>query len=292
MRNLRLFDAHSLPVSTLPGISDGTYRLYSSLVSMINRMERHNVARTGIIPWGAPVPTFGDLSSSRFATVGLNPSNREFTDAHGNELRGDQRRFHTLHSLGISSWADIDARHLQLILDSCRFYFHLNPYNRWFRPLDHVLSGTAHSYYSVVNSVCHLDLIPYATLTKWTALEPRQRTALLELAGDSLAELLRGSTVRVLLLNGQTVVDRFRDLAGVRFLAQPVPGWSLPRSAGTRIIGLSYTAVIDTLGGAPLDHQLLVLGYNHNLQSSFGVTTEVVAAIRDWVQRLSMEVLP
>lgn len=28
---------------------------------------------------------------------------------------------------------------------------------------------------------------------------------------------------------------------------------------------------------------ILVLGYSHNIQSSFGVTTEVIGAIRDWV---------
>ena len=259
MRNLALFDTRPTHPSAPPRVSDATYRFYSTLVSLIDRMEHSNVARTGIIPWGAPVPAFGDLSSSRFATIGLNPSNREFTDAHGNELHGYLRRFHTLHSLGISTWAEVDAKHLQLILDSCRLYFHLNPYDRWFRPLDQVLSGTAHSYYDTSNSVCHLDLIPYATLTKWTALSPRQRNALLELAGDSLAELLRGSTVRVLLLNGQTVVDRFRELTGVQLFAQPMPNWSLPRRAATRVRGLSYTAVADTIGGAPLDHQVLVL---------------------------------
>ena len=290
MRNLTLFDSRPISPFALSHVPDATYRIYSTLVSLINRMKPATVARTGIIPWGPPIPAFGDLSISRIATVGLNPSNREFTDPHGNELRGHLRRFHTLHSLGLSSWVDIDVRHLQLILDACSCYFQVNPYDRWFRPLNYILSGTAHSYYDTSNSVCHLDLIPYATITKWTALAPRQRSALLDLAGDSLAELLRGSAVRVLLLNGQAVVDRFGELTGTRLLAQPMPGWSLPRSTGTRVLGLSYTAVIDTLCDAPLDHPLLVLGYNHNLQSSFGVTSDVVRAIRDWVERLSTEV--
>jgi len=170
-------------------------------------MERPHVAGMGIVPWGAPVPAFGDLATARVATVGLNPSNREFMDAHGNELRGTSRRFHTLHSLGLTSWGDIDARHLRLILDSFRSYFHVNPYDRWFRPLNHVLSGTQTSYYDEFSSVCHLDLIPYATTGKWTALNRSQRSALLDLADNSLAELLCDSNVRVILLNGHSVVE-------------------------------------------------------------------------------------
>ena len=292
MRNLRLFDTAHTSHGPSASVSDAAYGLYSTLVSLINRMDGPHVARTGIIPWGAPVPTFGDLSTSRVATVGLNPSNREFMDPYGHELRGASRRFHTLHSLGLSSWAEIDARHLRLILATCRSYFHINPYDRWFRPLNRVLSGTHTSYYDTSSSVCHLDLIPYATTSKWTALTPDQRSALLDLAGNSLAELLRDSAVRVILLNGHSVVHQFRALTGVRLAAQPMPTWSLPRTAGPGVAGFSYSALVDSIGGLRLDHEVLVLGYNHNPQSSFGVTTNVVRAIGEWVRAVSAGVSP
>jgi hypothetical protein len=75
-------------------------------------MDSPALVDTNVIKWGAPVPSFGDLSSSFVATVGLNPSNREFVDDSGQELCDSERRFHTLHSLGLSSWSDVDARHL------------------------------------------------------------------------------------------------------------------------------------------------------------------------------------
>ena len=57
---------------------------------------------TDMIPWSCPVPAFGDLLNSFVATLGLNPSNREFVDEEGNELEGAARRLHTLRSLSLS----------------------------------------------------------------------------------------------------------------------------------------------------------------------------------------------
>src|SRR5256885_16941618 len=130
---------------------------------MIDRLDRPDRSGTDVIRLGCPVPSFGDLSSSGVATLGLNPSNREFMDELGEELEGTFRRFHTLNSLGLASWSDVDSRHLRLILESCRTYFLGNPYDRWFKRLDQVVSGTQASFYDVSRQACHLDLIPYAT---------------------------------------------------------------------------------------------------------------------------------
>ena len=121
--------------------------MHSAVAALIDRMEGSKAAGTGIVAWGAPIPTFGDLSTARVATVGLNPSNREFMDLQGHELSGRYRRFHTLRSLGLSSWSDAHAGHLRLILDACRQYFRRNPYESWFKPLNQVIAGTHTSYY-------------------------------------------------------------------------------------------------------------------------------------------------
>jgi hypothetical protein len=44
---------------------------------------------------------------------------------------------------------------------------------------------------------------------------------------------------------------------------------------------------VDTLSGISLGSPLRVLGFNHNLQSSFGVTNKVIHAIRNWITRAS-----
>ena len=73
------------------------------LTTLLDRMDSAALAGTSVIKWSAPVPSFGDLSSSLVATVGLNPSNREFVDDSGQELCDTDRRFHTLGSLGLES---------------------------------------------------------------------------------------------------------------------------------------------------------------------------------------------
>ncbi len=60
-------------------------------------------------------------------------------------------------------------------------------------------------------------------------------------------------------------------------------GWELPRNSGRPVTGLSYYGTIDSIGGYALDRHVTVLGFNHNLQSSFGVTSGVLSAIRSWV---------
>src|SRR3977135_1806902 len=105
--------------------------MYSTLTTLIDRLDSSAISGTNVIRWGCPVPSFGDLLSSQVATLGLNPSNREFVDESGKELQGASRRFHTLRSLGLKSWSEVDARHLRMIIDSCRTYFLGNPYDGW-----------------------------------------------------------------------------------------------------------------------------------------------------------------
>jgi len=264
--------------------------MHAALATLIDRLDDPAIAEAGVIRWGCPVPSFGDLSHSRVATLGLNPSNREFVDERGRELEGPCRRFHTLSSLGIPSWSDADARHLRLILRSCQVYFHGNPYNTWFRKLDYVISGAKASFYEEAHVACHLDLIPYATEQKWTELSSRQRMTLLTVASDTLGLLVRDSPVRILILNGRSVVDQFEAIAGTRLNRRTMASWSLPRRSRADVTGVAYRGIVETLAGIRLERELLVLGFNHNLQSSFGVTTGVMGAIRRWITRAASQV--
>lgn len=256
--------------------------LFTTLTSLINRMDSTALSRAAVIKWGCPVPVFGNLWRSRVATLGLNPSNREFVDDSGNELEGASRRFPTLRSLGLESWCEVDVRHMRIILDSCRGYFASNPYDRWFRRLDYIIAGTETSFYDQDSVACHLDLIPYATELKWTELTTAQRRDLIVTAGDALGLLLRNAPVRVLILNGRSVVDHFESIAGVQLEREVMPQWSLRRPSSF-VDGIAYNGVVENISGVSLGYQLAVFGFNHNLQSSFGVTREVVDSIRNWI---------
>jgi hypothetical protein len=260
-----------------------------TLATLINRLDDPVLRDSAVIDWGAPIPSFGNLFSARVATVGLNPSNREFVDELGNELEGLSRRFHTLASLGLGAWADADARHLQLMLASCRNYFTSNPYDRWFKRLDEVIAGTGSSYYEPLGGACHIDLIPYATSCKWTELSHRQRTSLLMIGAELLALLLKDSPLQLLVLNGQSVVDQFQSVTSLVLEKEIMPSWSLPRTGTSDVTGIAYIGELASIAGIRLRRKVLVLGYNHNLQSSFGVTTHVLRSIRQWIEGVCRE---
>ncbi|MGD0766466.1 MAG: hypothetical protein ABR978_09225, partial [Dehalococcoidia bacterium] len=105
---------------------------------------------------------------------------------------------------------------------------------------------------------------------------------------NTLAILLRDSPIRTLILNGSSVVQLFQAMAGVRLEQKAMPAWSLPRRSGS-VMGIAYRGQIDGLSGVCFDHEVSVIGFNHNLQSSFGVTKKVVAAITAWVAQVSRE---
>lgn len=263
--------------------------LYPLLATLICRQERAVALGTGVIEWGCPVLSFGNVSLSRVATVGLNPSNREFVDEMGQELAGEFRRFHTLASLGLDSWLDADARHLREVVASCQQYFANNPYDKWFKRLEHVMSGADASFYGPCANACHLDLIPFATARKWTDLTGVQRSSLLSVAADTLALLLRDSPVQVIVLNGRSVVDQFQLMAGVQLQREAIADWTLRRRASPDVAGYGFRGAVRTLCGIPLQQEVLILGYNHNIQSSFGVTRNVISAIREWLSLASRE---
>ena len=253
--------------------------------ALIKRLTDVRFSKAEIIPWSCPVPSFGDLLKAKVATLGLNPSNREFVDRSGSELVGTARRFHTLGSLGLGCWSDAKRHHVELILESCRTYFLRNPYDAWFKQLDYLIGETRASYYGTAEGACHLDLVPYATTCKWTGLSQRQRSFLFSVAGDTLGLLLRDSPVRLLVLNGRSVVANFERAAGVKLHGQVMGEWELRRGSQPNVTGVAYNGAISHLSGVPLRHKLRVIGFNHNIQSSFGVTREVRASIRSWIGR-------
>jgi hypothetical protein len=260
------------------------------LLSLVKRLSDPVCAESNVITWGSPVPSFGDLSFAKIATVGLNPSNREFVDGSGKELSGTNRRFHTLNSLGLRQWDDIKQSHLTTIAESCQEYFNRNPYDGWFKKLDNLISGTSMSYYFPSSQACHLDLIPYATSTKWTDLSSEQKNTLLKISRDSLARLLNNSSIRLLVLNGNSVVENFQKLSNLKFEKIHMPSWNLNRKATSGVEGYAYKGVIESLAGIKLKNKIYVLGYNHNIQSSFGVTLKVQFSIRNWISESAKEI--
>lgn len=265
--------------------------MHEIIKDLINLMNESKIIASDVISWGAPIPSFGDPYAATVATLGLNPSNKEFVDNSNQELQGQQRRFHTLESLDISSWDLISEKHIELIENSCTEYFQRNPYNGWFKSLDSIISGTSASYYNKLFHAVHLDLIPFATNKKWAHLESAHKNALLEESGSILGKIITKTPIRILILNGKTVVDNFEKIANTKLHPQYMPEWNLTRNGVASVRGVSYKGIVTTISDVTLKNPILVLGFNHNIQSSFGVTLLVRNSIRDWITKQSVEAL-
>ncbi len=261
------------------------------LAALVQRLDGAYLKRLNVIPWAAPVISFGNISKSRIATLGLNPSNREFVDATGKELVGRERRFHTLKSLGIKRWSCATEEHFDAILASCNNYFEGNSYDTWFRSLDKLLTGIDATYYGMFSDACHLDLVPYATSCKWAELSTNQRKALYKGTGDTLGLILRSSSVEVLVLNGRSVIECLQVIGNVKLTERAIPSWTLPRKGKKGVVGYAYTGTLNEVLGVSLGREISVLGYSHNIQSSFGVTKQVKDAIQHWITCNTNEVL-
>jgi hypothetical protein len=252
------------------------------LISIFNSKQ---VSELGVIEWASPVIYFGNLANSKIATVGINPSNLEFQTKKGEEITGQKRRFHTLKSLELSSWSKLNDQHIEAIADYCSTYFIRNPYDYWFKQLDYLIQPAGISYYFPSLQACHLDIIPFATAIKWRNLSSSQRMQISENLKLSLGELINSSKLQALVLNGQSVVDFMEELSNNEFKKKQMKNWTLKRKETKDVIGYSYSGAIDSIGSTKLNRKLKVYGYNHNIQSSYGVSKTVHSNIRDWVSQ-------
>ncbi len=260
------------------------------LRDLLKRIDDGTLSETSVIPWAQPVLSFGDIKNSKVATLGLNPSNREFVSASGAELVGQDRRFQTLDSLGLTRWSEAKDSQIDLMINACTNYFRGNPYDAWFHALETLFSGAGVSYYGMFSSACHLDLVPFATETKWGELSTKNKMQLMEITGDVLAHLVKDSNIEVIILNGKSVIESLQEASNTTLNKQVMPSWSLPRKGSLGVKGVSYTGEISMISGIPLNRKISILGFNHNIQSSFGVTTKVKTGIKDWITQSANEV--
>lgn len=274
--------------SHIDSTSDAQLIILQKMINLISEQLLHTF---DVINWAAPIPYFGDPCKATIATVGLNPSDREFVSAAGEELTGSVRRFHTLTSLELTSWHELAPAQLESIHTSCTEYFYRNPYDAWFRPLDFLLRGTNESFYSSMFHACHLDLIPYATGIKWAFLKPCDREFLLSISASFLGQVLKHSPIEMLVLNGKAVVENFERATDVSFRKALMEAWCLPRKNGINIKGFSYEGKISRMADIDIGRDVYILGYNHNIQSSYGVTSSVRTSIQEWISQKAKEIL-
>jgi hypothetical protein len=220
-----------------------------------------------VVAGSTPVVAFGEFRRAEVATLGINPSAAEFR-ADGRLLGGSRRRLATTESLGLAEFTEASDEQLAGLVEECVGYFARNPYWRWFAPLEELLRRALRVSYRD-GTACHLDLVQWATDPVWGRLADAEvRKQLLAEGAAHLAAQLRAERIALVLCNGRQVVEQVRA-TGLASLAQV---GELAYGTGRRC--RLYAA---TGGG------VCFLGWSTNLQSSFGVTTDLRARLASWI---------
>jgi hypothetical protein len=209
---------------------------------------------TPVIPSATPVIAFGDPAGARVATVGINPSAREFLE-NGRLLAGSARRLATLTSLGAERLDELTDVQAEEVLRECASYFSRNPYRQWFDQLDDLLKAAYDaSYYD--GSACHLDLVMWATDPVWGQLDGFARERLLADGLPLLRRQLDRYSFDVVLLNGRGVIEEVLE-AGLAELSA---------------IGRLEVGAISSRLYAGSARGATWIAWSANLQSSRGIT--------------------
>ncbi len=221
-----------------------------------------------VVAGSTPVVAFGDPARAEVATLGINPSKVEFIE-NGLFLSGSSRRLATLESLGASDMATLTDSQVLQVVEDCARYFDpdRNPYRRWFDPLDRLLRDAIDvSYYK--GTACHLDLVQWATDPVWRGIEDEDvRRILLEDGLPHLRAQLRRENIRLVLLNGRTVIDQVQAVG----LADLIP-------AGGLALGRTTCSLYAGSGEG-----VRFIGWSTNLQSSRGVSNAFKTELAAWL---------
>jgi hypothetical protein len=230
-----------------------------------------------IVRGSTPVVSFGDVRTAAVATLGWNPSKREFLDRAGSEFADEDRRLETLASLGVNALNDAPREAIVRVFRGCNTYFQRPSYYWWFNKLDGVLRGLGASYFidpaGQRKLACHLDIVQDATSPVWGGLQRSAQERLIAKDLPFLRLQLEQGPIRVVLLNGRGLVDAYGKLLGSSPLLE--------------IESLRRGRVKIFRGRGP--RKLTAIGWNINLQTTRGVSNVELQQIGEAVRMAASE---
>ena len=164
-----------------------------------------------IVPGTTPVISFGDFTKAQVATIGINPSTKEFLRGGKNPklISAAGKRLEDFESLSIRNHLEITEDKAAAVWRGCQDYFQKNPYH-WFNHFAPVLKAVGASFEA--GSATHLDLTQWATKPVWRSLDSRVRDRLL---GEDLEFFIWQNSqpnIKIRFINGRTVLNQVNEL--------------------------------------------------------------------------------
>lgn len=236
------------------------------ITAMVRRTTPENCS---VVPGSTPIVSFGDFQKARVATLGINPSDKELLDNRGDFLVGNKQRFETLRSLDALSTEMLTDEQVRRVFEACENYFNGNQY-KWFTDLEKVIKqGLGASYFD--GSACHLDLVQWATQTKWGKLPMDVRDTLLADGTTHLVSQLTAENIKYVIVCGRAVWDELSATQLVEY-----------DEVKTIHFGAKNTPCRLRIGHG---HNTTFLGWTSNIQSQHGANSaEFLSELSEWLR--------
>jgi hypothetical protein len=228
----------------------------------------------------APIPWFGDLSTSSVATLGINPSYAEYFFKRKKKESKDEFVLLPEPKRRLSSWTDLNALPDQTaygvqmgLMDSCNRYFKTGNHYRWFNPLNQLLNESLGIDY-LSGSACHLDLSPWPTTKVWRNLEFSDRDNLVADGKIYLKSILDFKKFDCIFMNGRTVINAIQE-----YFDQPL---TILMHDKTPSLRQSVEIYAGQILGVPC------LAWSANLQEYRGKKEDLIAVLKPYVSHFKI----
>lgn len=181
---------------------------------LIQRIMQERPGFKELVENSYPVTSFGDLTSARVLTIGINPSIDEFHSRKKGRplLEASAKRLVDSEVLGIVAGTPLNREQAELVLKGNNLYFAKsgNPYH-WFNALEEfALKPIGASYFD--GSAAHVDLVQWATDPVWSRIQDEAvQSELVRSDVDFLTSVLQSKKWDLIILNGKEVYTRFRE---------------------------------------------------------------------------------
>lgn len=151
-----------------------------------------------IVEGSIPIVFFGNVEKAKIATLSLNPSNIEFE--HNGKRRCIDRK-----QLGVSDNQKLTRKQAESVYQSLLIFFKVNPYKRWFNPMNKLFQNKGYEYYN--DKIVHLDISPWATSDKWNNLSQEAKNSIIDTT--IIKNVIEKRKIKKLFINGKTAFKVF-----------------------------------------------------------------------------------
>lgn len=167
---------------------------------LLDKISKPIPTTVKIVEGSIPIVFFGNVEKAEIATLSLNPSNIEF------EHKGIRRCVDRKH-FKISDDKELTYEQAETIYQSLLLFFKVNPYKRWFNPMNKLFQSKGYEYYN--DKIVHLDISPWATSEKWAKISFDERESIIDTT--IIKTVLERRGIKKLFINGKTAFNIFCD---------------------------------------------------------------------------------